>query len=68
MSNYVRRFGLALVAGSFVLTPQSALAWGDEGHKIIALVADRFLENGRRWRGFSTFALPTSRHRSGVGA
>jgi hypothetical protein len=43
MSNYVRRFALALVVGSFVLTPQSALAWGDEGHKIIALVADRFL-------------------------
>jgi len=44
MSNYVRRFAFALVAGSFVLTPQSAIAWGDEGHKIIALVANRFLE------------------------
>jgi hypothetical protein len=44
------RFGvlaLALVACS-ALMPRSALAWGDEGHRIVALVADRFLETAVR--------------------
>ena len=37
-------FALALVACSVALTPRSALAWGGEGHEIIALVAERFLD------------------------
>jgi hypothetical protein len=42
----VRRFvvALAFVACSLPLVPGRALAWGDEGHEIIALVADRFLD------------------------
>jgi hypothetical protein len=38
-----RALAVALAA-SVCLIPQSALAWGDEGHRIIALVTDRFLE------------------------
>ena len=37
-------FTVALLALCVALTPQSALAWGDEGHRIIARVADRFLD------------------------
>jgi hypothetical protein len=46
MSNYVRQaaFSLALLACSVALPVYGALAWGDEGHRIIALVADRYLE------------------------
>jgi hypothetical protein len=35
---------LAFVACSVALGPRPALAWGDEGHRIIALVAEQFLE------------------------
>jgi hypothetical protein len=35
---------LALVACSLSLTPRPAAAWGDEGHEIIAPVAERFLD------------------------
>jgi hypothetical protein len=38
----VRRF--VFVACSLAFGPRPALAWGDEGHEIIALVAERFLE------------------------
>jgi hypothetical protein len=31
-----------------VLLPRSALAWGDEGHRIIALIADQFLTTNVR--------------------
>ena len=35
--------------GLFIaLAPQPAFAWGDEGHEIIALVAERFLDPGVR--------------------
>jgi hypothetical protein len=46
----VRRFvvALAFVACSLPLVPGRALAWGDEGHEVIALVADRFLETAVR--------------------
>jgi S1/P1 Nuclease len=41
------RFGVfALVA--VALMPRSALAWGDEGHEIIAVVAEAFLYPGER--------------------
>jgi hypothetical protein len=30
--------------GLIALMPKSALAWGGEGHRIIALVAERFLD------------------------
>ncbi len=49
--NSCGRFGvlaLALVACSVALMPRSALAWGDEGHRIVALVADQFLETAVR--------------------
>jgi len=41
-------FALGLLALCIVLTPRSALAWGDEGHEIIARVADAFLYPGKR--------------------
>jgi len=34
-------FALAIILG---LLPRSALAWGDEGHKIVALVAEQILD------------------------
>jgi hypothetical protein len=37
-------FALVLLACSVALPVNHALAWGDEGHRIIALVGDRFLE------------------------
>jgi len=37
-------FALALLACFLALHPRPALAWGDEGHEIIALVAERFLD------------------------
>jgi S1/P1 Nuclease len=37
-------FALAFVACSLAFGPRPALAWGDEGHEIIALVANRFLD------------------------
>jgi S1/P1 Nuclease len=42
----VRRFVVApaFVACFLALHPRPALAWGDEGHEIIALVAERFLD------------------------
>jgi hypothetical protein len=42
----LRRFvvALAFVACSLALGPRPALAWGDEGHEIIALVAEQFLD------------------------
>jgi hypothetical protein len=42
----VHRFvvALAFVACSVALGSRPALAWGDEGHEIIALVAERFLD------------------------
>jgi hypothetical protein len=43
-----RRPVYAFIFGLFVsciaLAPRSAFAWGDEGHEIIALVAERFLD------------------------
>jgi hypothetical protein len=46
MSNYVRQavFVLALLTFSVALPVHHALAWGDEGHRIIALATDRYLE------------------------
>jgi hypothetical protein len=35
---------VALIVFCTAALPRSALAWGDEGHQVIALVADRFLE------------------------
>lgn len=40
---FERALAVALAA-SVCLLPQSALAWGDEGHEIIALVGERFLD------------------------
>jgi hypothetical protein len=42
----LRRFVVALASVTcfLALHPRPALAWGDEGHEIIALVADRFLD------------------------
>jgi hypothetical protein len=42
----LRRFvvAFAFVACSVAFGPRPALAWGDEGHEIIALAAERFLD------------------------
>jgi hypothetical protein len=34
----------ALLAACFLLPAKAALAWGDEGHRVIALIADHYLE------------------------
>ena len=34
----------ALMAACFLLPTKAALAWGDEGHRVIALIADHYLE------------------------
>lgn len=34
----------ALLAACFLLPTKGALAWGDEGHRVIALIADHYLE------------------------
>jgi len=61
MPNYMRQaaFTLALVAGLLGLTPRFALAWGDEGHEIVALVADQFLEAAVRTKVAAMLAADT---------
>jgi len=41
--------------------PRSALAWGDEGHEIIALVADRFLDPAVREKIAAMIAADTDK-------
>jgi hypothetical protein len=44
-----RLLAIALTAvGLIALMPRSGLAWGDEGHEIIAVVAEAFLYPGER--------------------
>src|SRR5690348_8054514 len=47
---------LAFVACFLALHPRPARAWGDEGHRIIALVADRFLDPAVRSKIAGMFA------------
>jgi hypothetical protein len=42
------RLGCAFALSLLAVTPRSALAWGDEGHEIVALIADAFLYPGKR--------------------
>ncbi len=35
---------LALALATSIAQPRAALAWGDEGHEVVALIADHFLE------------------------
>ena len=35
---------LALLAACFLVPARAALAWGDEGHRVIALIADHYLQ------------------------
>jgi hypothetical protein len=62
MSNHVRQAAfalLALVACSIALPIHHALAWGDQGHRIIALVADQFLEAAVRTKIAGILAADT---------
>jgi len=42
------RFRFVALFLVFALAPSSVLAWGGEGHQIIALIADQFLDAGVR--------------------
>jgi hypothetical protein len=42
------RFYLLGVAVFAALSPRVALAWGDEGHEIVALIADQYLDSATR--------------------
>jgi hypothetical protein len=58
-----RRSIYAFIFGLFVfciaLAPRPAFAWGDEGHEIIALVAERFLDPAVRERIAAMLAADT---------
>lgn len=43
MTRRQHRLAITAVAALLALSPKSALAWGDEGHEIIGLIAERFL-------------------------
>ena len=51
---------LALAAALIAGLPREAAAWGDEGHEIIALVADHFLEPAVRQRVAALLATDDS--------
>jgi hypothetical protein len=51
---------LALAATLSLAQPRSARAWGDEGHEIVALVAQSFLESDVRKRVSALLAADTS--------
>jgi hypothetical protein len=44
----IQRTLAVVLAATVSLIPQQAVAWGDEGHRIVALVADRFLNTAIR--------------------
>ena len=51
---------LTLAAGLIAGLPRQAAAWGDEGHQIIALVADHFLTPAARQRVAALLATDDS--------
>jgi nuclease S1 len=51
---------LALAVALNLAQPRSALAWGDEGHEVVALVAQSFLEPDVRKRVSALLAADTS--------
>ena len=53
------KFTFALLVLCVALHPRPAAAWGDEGHEIIALVAERFLETAVRAKITAMLAADT---------
>lgn len=53
------RYCLLALAVVMTLSPRAALAWGDEGHEIVALIADRFLEPAMREKVNAMLAADT---------
>jgi len=51
------RLALALMAN--IAQPRAALAWGDDGHKVVALIAQSFLETDVRKRVGALLAADT---------
>lgn len=49
-------FAALAAAASTALPTQSAFAWGDEGHEIVALVAQHYLTDATRARAFALIA------------
>src|SRR5215470_12869879 len=50
---------LALALGANLAQPRPALAWGDDGHKVVALIAQSFLESDVRKRLNALLAADT---------
>jgi hypothetical protein len=50
---------LALALAANVAQPRTALAWGDDGHKVVALIAQSFLEPDARKRVNALLAADT---------
>ncbi len=48
-----------MLAGATVLSPDPARAWGDEGHRIIALIAYAHLTPTARTPGLTSIATAT---------
>jgi hypothetical protein len=49
-----------LAAGASMSSPSAALAWGDKGHEIIALIAEKYLEPAVRARVNAMLAVDTT--------
>src|SRR5215470_14221257 len=50
---------LALGLAANIAQPRTALAWGDDGHKVVALIAQSFLETDVRKRVNALLAADT---------
>jgi len=50
---------LALALGTNIVQPHAALAWGDDGHKVVALIAQSFLDADVRKRVNALLAADT---------
>jgi hypothetical protein len=50
---------LALALAATIAQPRTALAWGDDGHKVVALIAQSFLETDVRKRVNALLAADT---------
>jgi len=57
----IRTTLFAVVLGSSLCTSGSAFAWGDEGHEIVALIADHYLTDVARQKAEAMIAAdPTT--------
>src|SRR5215467_2675603 len=50
---------LALALMANIAQPRTALAWGDDGHKVVALIAQSFLDDNARKRVNALLAADT---------